>query len=193
MRSTTKALRTAAILLSALAMTVSLAACGGSSSASSQSVADSIGSMPSYLPKTSGTVKTVRGTTDKPALSYPGSPVLVKVGDGEVRVDIGGPSYPATGKTNDSAVPASFPATIANTAAKGGKTVSLDKAVFDVLDNAGATHVLIPTPALPKSLAPGQKVKVTLRTTTPSGEGLLRFRPDGGDSAAGWDFILEID
>ncbi|KAB8287509.1 hypothetical protein DSM100688_1596 [Bifidobacterium ramosum] len=185
--------KTVGLTLGAIAVVSMLAACG--STPSSTSVADSIGSMPGYLAKYSGNSSIANGSVGNPALSFPGSPVNVSMGKdkGEVRIDIDGPSYPSTGKVSDDAVPATFTATITNTAKQGGATVSLSKSVFDVLDNGGATHVLIPSPALPKELAPGQQVKVELRTTAPSGEGLLRFRPDGGNSAAGWDYVMEID
>ncbi|MCI1672762.1 MAG: hypothetical protein LKI34_00860 [Bifidobacterium tibiigranuli] len=182
--------KTAGLLSAMVAMTIALGACGGAQS--SASIANSIGDMPSYLPS-ARSASIAHGSADKPALSYPGSPVLVSVGKAQLKIDIAGPEYPSDTKEEASDIPSVFTATLTNTAAPGGADVPLSTSVFDILDNAGATHALIPTPGLPKKLAAGQQLTIKLRTSLPGGEGLLRFHPDGGPSAAGWDYVLEDD
>jgi len=149
-----------------------------------------IGAWPTFLPSPSA-AGIARGSVDSPAMSYSGSPVIVTTGDGEVRMDVAGPSYPSDTKVGADHVACTFTVTFSGASA----AVSLKTARFDVLDHSGVVHTLtmLPGSSIPATVSPGQSVVVKLQTTLPSGEGLLRFYPTGPAAAAGWDYVAETD
>ena len=166
-----------------------LSGCAAAPAATSS--AAGIGEWPSFLP-TPTAAGLAHGSAADPAMSYAGSPVIVAIGDAEVLVDLEGPSYPADTKVGADSVHCTFRVTLSGATAG----VDLAGAAFDLLDNAGTVHELVVNPAtpLPKVVRPGRTVELTLTTTVPSGEGFVRFYPDGGpDAAAGWDYVAETD
>ncbi len=46
---------------------------------------------------------------------------------------------------------------------------------------------------MPSAVPPGQTITLKLVATVPSGEGLLRYAPDGTGAAAVWDYVAETD
>lgn len=123
-------------------------------------------------------------------MSYPGSPVVVSTGSGQLQVQVEGPAYPADTKVGAEQVPCTFTVTLS--AATG--TVGLGSARFDVLDHTGGVHPLrFASGGLPATLTTGRVATVRLVATLPSGEGLLRFYPAGTQAAAGWDYVAETD
>jgi hypothetical protein len=124
-------------------------------------------------------------------MSYAGSPVIVDLGRGSVTVNVQGPSYPADTKVGALRVACTFTVVLS----EAGRAVDLGAADFNVLDHAGAVHVLRPVPGatVPAAVRPDQPVTLHLVATVPSGEGLLRYAPDGGDTAAAWDYVAETD
>ena len=48
-------------------------------------------------------------------------------------------------------------------------------------------------PRPPAELKPGQKVTFELRAVEATGEGLMRWAPDGTHIVAKWDFVVEND
>lgn len=149
-----------------------------------------IGDWPTFLP-TPSAAGLAHGSVTDPAMSYAGSPVLVDTGDAEVQVDLEGPSYPADTTVGADSVHCTFRVTFSGATTR----IDLAGATFDLLDNAGAVHHLAVDPATPlKVVRPGRTIALTLTTTVPSGEGFVRFYPDGGpDAAAGWDYVAETD
>lgn len=165
-----------------------LSGCAAAPAATSS--AAGIGEWPSFLP-TPSAAGLAHGSTTDPAMSYAGSPVLVTIGDAEVLVDLEGPAYPADTKVGADSVHCTFRVTLSGATAR----VDLAGASFDLLDNAGTVHRLAVDPSTPlQAVRPGRTVALTLTTTVPSGEGFVRFYPDGGpDAAAGWDYVAETD
>jgi hypothetical protein len=152
--------------------------------------ASGIGDLPSFLPTpTSNGV--ARGSADSPAMSYPGSPVIVQLATGSVTVDVQGPALPPDTKLNAVQVVGTFTITLRDS----DTTVSLDASQFDVLDHTGGVHELAAAPSttVPKQVAPHQTATLTLSATLPSGEGLLRYHPVGGVVVAAWDYVAETD
>jgi hypothetical protein len=48
-------------------------------------------------------------------------------------------------------------------------------------------------PLPPRVLRPGTRMSFELRAVMPTGEGLMRWAPDGRNIVAKWDFIVEND
>jgi hypothetical protein len=165
--------------------------CGCSAGTTPPTSTDSgIGDWPTFLPSPSA-AGIARGSVDSPAMSYSGSPVIVTTGDGEVRMDVEGPSYPADTKVGADQVVCTFTITFSGASA----AVSLETARFDVVDHSGVRHALtkLAGSSIPATVSPGQSVVVKLQATLPSGEGFLRFFPTGTAAAAGWDYVAETD
>lgn len=130
------------------------------------------------------------GSAAKPAMAYPGSPVVVKTSAGDFRIDVTGPSYPATAR---STVPCTFVLTLSG----ADRPVSLPHATFDVLDNHGGVHPAVAQGStareVPVRLRPGASTVLRMRVTVPDGEGMLRFFPSGHQAVAAWDYVAETD
>jgi len=74
--------------------------------------------------------------------------------------------------------------------------VSIKTADFTAIDEQG--HVYQPAfvkghPTPPAELKPGQQVTFELRAVEATGEGLMRWAPDGTHIVAKWDFVVEND
>lgn len=203
-----RARRTVALGLTAGALAATLAGCSGAAGSRPQasatgttsevtpgarSGADGIGDWPSFLPSPS-TSSMATGSVDQPAVSYPGAPVLVRLGSTAVRVDLDGPSYPASTKVGADQVPCTFTVTFSAAADTTGAD-DLGSAHFDVLTHDGKVHPLkaVAGTGWPRSITPGGRAVVRLQATLPSGEGFVRFYPRGSRAAAGWDYVAETD
>jgi hypothetical protein len=149
-----------------------------------------IGDLPSFLPiPTANDV--AHGSADSPAMSYPGSPVIVQLATGHVTVDVEGPALPSDTQLNAVQVVCTFTVTLRDS----DTTVPLAPTQFDVLDHTGAVHPLAPaasTTVLAR-VDPHQTVTLKLSATLPSGEGLIRYHPIGGAVVAAWDYVAETD
>jgi hypothetical protein len=147
-----------------------------------------IGAWPTFLPSpTAGSI--ARGDATTPALSYAGSPVLVTTDAGRMRVDVQGPAIPDDTTLDAPVVDATFTVTVS----QASHSIPLTAGMFDVYDNAGATHALTPTEPLPAEIAPGESQVIHLRGTLPAGEGMLRLLTGGTSTVAAWDFVIEDD
>ena len=149
-----------------------------------------IGAWPTFLPTpTPQGVPT--GTLEAPAMSFPGSPVLVRTGGAQALVDVEGPSYPASTKVGAEQVSCTFTVRVSGLTAplpmRGGS--------FSVLDGQGGLHPLTVAshPAPPDRLAPGRTYTLSLVGVLPAGEGLLRYYPTTEGAVAAWDFVAETD
>jgi hypothetical protein len=192
----TRGERLAALAVAMVAL-VTLAGCG--SSAAGQPVRASsthFGGYPTWLPSStlnyhSDTVLT--GTVQRPALTNEGDAVEVKTPQWSVLVTVTGPEVPGEG------LPYQAPADtctwiVTMSGATGPAPISA--ADFTSIDDLG--HVYRPyfvpgQPRPPAVLRPGQKVSFELRVVEATGEGLMRWAPDGRNIAAKWDFVVEND
>ena len=75
-------------------------------------------------------------------------------------------------------------------------TVPISVADFDSIDHLQTvfTMTLVPgQPPLPTSLHTGQSLSFKVRAVMPTGEGLMRWAPDGNNIVAKWDYQVEND
>jgi hypothetical protein len=187
--------RLASVLV--IGMMAALAGCGsGSSPHAAAPSSGLLGSYPSFLPRDtlnyhSDTI--LVGTVKRPALTNQGDGVEVKTGRWSVLVTISGPQVPGEG------LPYQAPTTTCTwvvTMSKATGTVPISLADFSALDALNAVYLpafVAGQPLPPSTLRPGKTVSFELRAVMPTGEGLMRWAPDGHDIVAKWDFIVEND
>jgi hypothetical protein len=75
-------------------------------------------------------------------------------------------------------------------------TVPISVADFDTIDHLQTVYklALVPgQPSLPVALHTGQSLNFKVRAVTPTGEGLLRWAPNGNNIVAKWDYQVEND
>lgn len=169
-----------------------LAGCG---SAASQNQ-NHYGGYPSFLPSSTLHYRNdivLTGTARRPALTVEGDGVEVKTPRWSVLVTVSGPQVPGEG------LPYQAQATtctwvVTMSAATGAVPVS--PADFTSIDDQN--HVYRPAfvPGQPVPLAilrPGGTVRFELRAVEATGEGLMRWAPDGRNIVAKWDFVVEND
>jgi hypothetical protein len=188
----------AALALLAL-ITLALAGCGSGGSrpaAGPSSNAGHFRGYPSYLPRNtlnyhSDTVLT--GTAQRPALTNQGDGVEVKTQRWSVLVTVSGPQVPGEG------LPYQAPSTtctwvVTMSGATGPVPISAaDFTSIDVLGNVYLPKFVPGQPRPPAVLRPGKKVSFELRAAEATGEGLMRWAPDGVNIVAKWDFVVEND
>jgi hypothetical protein len=76
----------------------------------------------------------------------------------------------------------------------GAGTVPLNPATFTILDEQGVLHhpqVAAASGSLPADIG-SQPLTVTITATLPTGNGQLRWAPEGSPIVS-WDFDVEID
>lgn len=168
---------------------VVLAGCATAPSAAPAETAG-IGAWPTFLP-TPSPAGTAHGSAAAPALSYAGSPVVVALDQGAVTANVQGPTYPAGTTVGATQVTCTFTVVLSGASA----TVAVDSTRFDVLDHQGGVHPVQPAPGPtpPTAVEPGQTVTLDLVATVPTGEGQLRYAPDGTHTVAAWDYVTETD
>jgi hypothetical protein len=153
------------------------------------------GGLPSWLPKSSvADARTLSASAAKPAVSLEGEPVEVRLAGGTVLATGVGPEVPRTGLTPP---PETTPCTFIVTLAHATEKIPISASSFLTIDDSGHLHRLRLTgvngaPA-PRSVAPGQSVSFALHAVLPTGDGALRWAPEGGRPLAFWDFTVEID
>jgi len=186
-----------AIAAGLCALLPSLAGCGAPArtAASAPSSAPASG-YPSFLPPDtlhyrSDTV--LSGTAARPALTNEGDGVEVQTPRWSVLVTVTGPQVPGEG------LPYQAPATTCTwVVTMSGATgpVPVPASGFSAIDDANHVHLprLVPgQPAPPRTLRAGQRVSFELRAVEATGEGLMRWAPDGRNIVAKWDFVVEND
>jgi hypothetical protein len=149
-----------------------------------------IGSWPTFLPSPAQQGTPV-GSLESPAMSYPGSPVVVRVGTAQALMDVEGPSYPSDTKVGAEEVRCTFTVTISQVSAP----ISMRTASFDVLDSQGGLHQVAAAPhhRVPDQLEPGHRYTLALVGVVPAGEGLLRYYPSTAGAVVAWDYVAETD
>ena len=162
----------------------------GAQPSPSASAESGIGSWPSFLPSPTPP-GTPTGSLDAPAMSYPGSPVIVHVGTAQALMDVEGPTYPADTKVGAEEVRCTFTVKISRVTAP----ISMKSASFSVLDSQGGLHQLTAAPhqKVPDQLEPGHRYRLAVVGTVPAGEGLLRYYPSTKGAVAAWDYVAETD
>lgn len=176
---------------------VALAGCGSAAGAGDRaSSAATYGGYPTYLPSStlnyhSDTVLT--GTVQRPALTSQGDGVEVKTPQWNVLVTVTGPEVPGEG------LPYQAPTTtctwiVTMSGVTGPVPVSAsDFSSIDDENNVYRPALVAGQPKPPPVLRPGQKISFELRAVEATGEGLMRWAPDGRNIVAKWDFVVEND
>lgn len=182
-----------------VAAVAGLAGCGSGSKkpvVSGVAPATPLGSYPSYLPQDTlhqGTDSVLTGTAQRPALTNEGDVVKVKTAHWSVMVTVSGPQVPGEGLPfQANADTCTWVVTLSD--ATG--TVPISAAAFTAIDDQNKVYKPGFVPGQPKpaeALKPGQKVSFELRAVEATGEGLMRWAPDGHNIVAKWDFVVEND
>jgi hypothetical protein len=157
------------------------------------SSANGYGGLPSWLPKSTLPVgRIVVATTAHPVLAIEGDTVAVNLPAGHVLVTAVGPAVPEEGQFP---VPPTSPCTFTVTFSRGAGAVPLDSSSFTILDEQSVLHhprITVAAGALPQNVG-SQAVTVAVTATLPTGNGQLRWAPDGAIPIVSWDFDVEID
>jgi hypothetical protein len=183
-----------------VAAATAVAGCGGGPTKPAATAAGAtptpIGSYPSFLPKDSlggGTDSVLTGTAQRPALTNQGDPVKVKTAGFSVLVNVTGPEVPGEGLPfQASADTCTWVVTLSGATGP----VPIKTADFTAIDDQNNVYRPAFVPGQPKPpavLKPGQKVRFELRAVEATGEGLMRWAPDGTHIVAKWDFVVEND
>ena len=185
-----------AATLAVAATSAGLAGCGSAHPHQAAARATPLGSYPSFLPKDTlqqGTDSVLTGTAQRPALTSQGDVVKVKTAHWSVLITVTGPQVPGEGLPFQASAD-----TCTWTVTMSGATgaVPVKTADFTAIDQQG--HVYKPAfvkgqPLPPAELKPGQKLTFELRAVEATGEGLMRWAPDGTHIVAKWDFVVEND
>jgi hypothetical protein len=184
------------LVLAALAGCASGGSLHPAGRASASPASGLLGSYPSFLPRNtlnyhSDTV--LVGTVQRPALTNQGDGVKVKTAHWSVLITVSGPEVPGEG------LPYQAPVTTCTwvvTMSRATGTVPISLADFSSIDALSNVYLpaFVPGQPLPPSvLRPGMKVSFELRAQMPTGEGLMRWAPNGRNIVAKWDFIVEND
>ncbi|GAB2463041.1 hypothetical protein [Jatrophihabitans fulvus] len=187
--------RAACAVLAAGAVLV-VAGCSAGSGHASVSASrsdDTYGALPTFLPTPAVEAdKPVSGGPGRPAVTSQGDVVVARVGAGTVRATVLGPVVPGEGLPKvQEATTATWTVTLSGATAP----VPVRVADFVALDDEGTIYRprLVPgSPRPPSVIRPGARVSFPLRVVIATGEGVMRWQPDGRLVAV-WDFVVEND
>ena len=184
------------ILLAALLAALGVLAGCGTAAKPVVSPTPTLGAYPSYLPKDTlndGSDAVLTGTIQRPALTNEGDAVKVKMSQWSVLVTVSGPQIPGEGLPYQ-ATETTCTWVVTMSGATG--TAPISPSDFSSIDQDNNVYhpVLVPgQPKPPKVLHPGGKVSFELRAVEATGEGLMRWAPNGRNIVAKWDFVVEND
>jgi hypothetical protein len=133
------------------------------------------------------------GTAQQPALTNQGDAVKVQTPRWSVLVTVSGPQVPGEGLPYQ-ATETTCTWMVTMSGATG--TVPISASDFSSIDQGSNVYrpVLVPgQPKPPKVLHPGEKVSFELRVAEATGQGLMRWAPNGRNIVAKWDFVVEND
>jgi hypothetical protein len=186
-----------AATLAVAATSAGLAGCSaGAHSHPAAARATPLGSYPSFLPKDSlggGADSVLTGTAARPALTSQGDAVRVRTAHWSVLITVTGPQVPGEGLPFQARAD-TCTWTVTMSGATG--TVPITTADFTAIDDQNNVYkpaLVRGRPGPPAELKPGQKVTFELRAVEATGEGLMRWAPDGTHIVAKWDFVVEND
>lgn len=117
----------------------------------------------------------------------------VKTPQWSVLVTIAGPQVPGEGLP---VVTNATTCTWVVTMSGATGSVPISEADFTSIDgdnNVYRPYFVAGQPKPPPVLRPGQKVSFELRVVEATGEGLMRWAPDGHNIVANWDYVVEND
>lgn len=151
--------------------------------------------MPSYLPSDSVRADSILvGTAAKPALTAQEDTVDMRpAGGGSVRATITGPSVPAEGLAlPDADDHLHLHRDPASERALAQRPCGLRTSPFGTILGCYSLRV-VGTRVPPAVLASGRAATFSLGASLSTGEGLVRWAPDGSPVVASWDFVVETD
>jgi hypothetical protein len=194
--SRARLIRARLALAAILAILAALTGCSSASTSHLPAADNTFGGYPTYLPSStlnyhSDTVLT--GTVQRPALTNEGDGVEVKTPQWAVLVTVTGPQVPGEGLPYQAGADT---CTWVVTMSGATAPVPVSAVDFTSIDDLG--HVYRPyfvsgQPVPPPILRPGRTVSFELRVVEATGEGLMRWAPDGRNIVAKWDFVVEND
>jgi hypothetical protein len=190
--------RPGVVLAVAGAMVLLLAGCtvgsGATSAHKAKESSSTYGSLPNFLPPQTVKADSVLiGTIAEPALTTEGDSVKVVRGSSAVLATVSGPEVPGEG------LPVQTEATTCTwtvTITAGNAPVPIAVADFNSIDHLGAVYrptFVAGQPKPPAVLEPHATTTFELRAVMVTGEGLMRWAPDGQHIVASWDFEVEND
>ena len=129
-----------------------------------------------------------------PWLAIEGDTVSLHLPRTRVLVTAVGPAVPEEGKFP---VPKTSPCSFTVTFTAATNLIRLRPTAFTILDELGRLHHPVLTGlngGVPPALVrPGQTVSLVVKAVLPTGNGTLRFAPEGAAPIVSWDFDVEID
>ena len=153
------------------------------------------GGLPSWLPKGKVPVgRVMEASAAHPWLAVQGDSVRVELAHGNVVVTTVGPRVPEIGKVP---VPSTSLCTFAVTFTSAAGVVPINQRTFTIKDEFGNYHYPTVTlqggGAVPSDMSAGKTVTLSMSDVLPTGEGQLRWAPEGPKPIVSWDFDVEID
>jgi hypothetical protein len=153
------------------------------------------GQIPSWLPKAKVPVgRVVVASAAHPRLAIEGDTVSAELAHGHVLVTAVGPSVPEEGQFP---VPPTSACTFLVTFTAPTGTIPLKADAFTILDEFGSLHqpkvTGLPGATGSRQERPGRTVTLRVYAVLPTGNGQLRWAPQGKTPLVSWDFDVEID
>lgn len=137
--------------------------------------------------------QTIIGSPAHPGLSVEGDFIRVKTPTFSALAVVDGPVVPGEGLP---VIQRYTTSTFTVTLSSVHGTVPINVADFDAIDVHQTVYKMLLVPgqrSLPHTLHAGQDLSFKVRTVMPTGEGLMRWAPDGNNIVAKWDFQVEND
>ena len=165
------------------------------STSPSKGTSSAYGGIPAWIPMTTLPVgRIVQASASRPWLAIEGDTVRVVLAHASVDATAVGPAVPVEGRFP---VPATTPCSFNITFTSASGSVPIDPESFTIVDEHDTVHrpgfVIDGSKATSTVIGPNHSVTVTLRDVLPTGNGQLRWAPDGGAPIVSWDFDVEID
>jgi len=177
------------ILLAALLAALGVLADCGTAAKPVARPTPTFGAYPSYLPKDAlndGSDAALTGTIQRPALTNEGDAVKVKTSQWSVLATVSGPQVPGEGLPYQ-ATETTCTWVVTMSGATG--TVPISPSDFSSIDQDSNVYHPVLVPGQPKP----PEVSFELRVVQATGEGLMRWAPNGRNIVAKWDFVVEND
>jgi len=157
--------------------------------------ADRYGQLPSWLPRANRPVGgVVTATASAPRLAVQGDTVSVRLRHGTVLATLVGPVVPEEGEFP---VPKTSRCTFTVTFAAASGVVPLGAKAFTIVDELGHVHDPVVTAKgggpVPARVSSGRSVTLAITAVLPTGDGGVRWSPEGAKPIVAWDFDVEID
>jgi hypothetical protein len=157
--------------------------------------ADHYGHLPNWLSKARVPVgRLVTATPAEPRLAVQGDTVAVHLPHGTVLATLVGPVVPEEGEFP---VPETSRCTFTLTFRGASGVVPLGSKAFTIVDELGHVHRPVVTARgggpVPARVTHGRSTTLTITDVLPTGDGGVRWSPEGAKPIVAWDFDVEID